>query len=85
MLVGARGWIRLKVFDGTEVVRHHFWLLCIKSEKLERIPGSRASWGSPRGGASVCLPEHGAERPSGRSSWVRSNVDSLQVRPVNTL
>ena len=62
MLVGARGWIRLKVFDGTEVVRHHFWLLCIKSEKLERIPGSRASWGSPRGGASVCLPERGAER-----------------------
>lgn len=34
----------------TEVVRHHFWLLSAKWGKLERLPGSSESWGSPEGG-----------------------------------
>lgn len=54
-LLGARGWMRLKVPDGaevanisrkssyTEVVRHHSWLLCAKWEKLGGVPGSRAA------------------------------------------
>lgn len=67
-LVGAKGWVRLKVFDGpgaaldisrkstyTEVVRHHFWLLSAKWGTLERLPDSRESWGSPGGGA-FCRP-----------------------------
>lgn len=63
-LLGARGRIRLKVLDGaevanisrkssyTEVVRHHSWLLCVKWEKLERVPGSRAA-GLPTEGPRV--------------------------------
>lgn len=67
-LVGAKGWVRLKVFDGpgaaldisrkstyTEVVRHHSWLLSAKWGKLERLPGSRESWGSLEGGG-LCRP-----------------------------
>lgn len=90
-LVGAKGWVRLKVFDGpgaaldisrkstyTEVVRHHFWLLSAKWGTLERLPDSRESWGSPGGGPSAGLCEHGAD-----SSRVRSSVDGLQVWPVN--
>lgn len=66
-LVGAKGCVRLKVFDGpgaaldisrkstyTEVVRHHFWLLSAKWRKLERLPGSSESWGSPEG--AFCMP-----------------------------
>lgn len=95
-LVGAKGWVRLKVLDGpgaaldisrkstyTEVVRQHSWLLSAKWGKLERLPGSRESWGSLEGGPSAGLCEHGAGAPPGDSSWVRSNVDGLQVRPVN--
>ena len=66
-LVGAKGWVRLKVFDGpgaaldisrkstyTEVVRHHFWLLSAKWGKLERLPGSRESGAHRRG--PLCRP-----------------------------
>lgn len=64
-VLGARGRIRLKVLDGaevanisrkssyTEVVRDHSWLLYVKWEKLERVPGSRAA-GLPTEGP-VCL------------------------------
>lgn len=40
----------------TEVVRHHSWLLCIKWETLERIPGTVQT----EGGSSTCLGEHRA-------------------------
>lgn len=68
-LVGAKGWVRLKVFDGpgaaldisrkstyTEVVRHHSWLLSAKWGKAGKTPGQQGKLGLTGGEGALCRP-----------------------------
>lgn len=64
----------------TEVVRHHFWLLCVKWGKLERRPGTEQA-GAPHGEI-FCVPLRArSEGPLGKSlGWDQMWMASKYVQ-----